>query len=77
MITDDRRPFCDPRSSTIIWKPGFNLGDDVTESVATTREWISIFIFIYRNGERYLSSRDFTYYSIHRENNVANNDNFA
>ena len=24
MIADDRRTFCDPRSSAIIWKPAFN-----------------------------------------------------
>ena len=33
MIADDRRTFCDPRSSAIIWKPAFNLGDKIRQNL--------------------------------------------
>ena len=37
MIADDRRTFCDPRSSAIIWKPAFKLNAQL-ETVKTTEQ---------------------------------------
>ena len=75
MIADDRRTFCDPRSSAIIWKPAFTmLGspvyqnlDDITSKTQTTddnthkfMEFILSSFFLEGGGEHFLN--DFVCY---------------